>query len=255
MNKKILLSLLPVFAGALSLSAQNFNYNFDGTDSDAFAVGDQLSSGVNIIAQNSWVIGDIDGNGNLGAFTNGNYQRAVIFTPSDQTFNAGDTVTLNTRLKLASQSAFTGEKPILRVGLRSAFTNGTTDVGVEIFANSAFSFKINSADGSTRQVLSPTNEDFHDLSLSITKSETLNTFDVSAIWDENDAINYTIVNSSLYSVDRVFATLGGRNNNAVGTTGIWVDSFSASTVPEPSTYASIFGLMALAFVVSRRKRG
>tara|TARA_B110000483_G_scaffold8865_1_gene10524 strand:+ start:126 stop:914 length:789 start_codon:yes stop_codon:yes gene_type:complete len=253
--------LAAIFA-TLSLSAQNFTYNFDGTDNDAWVDGDGLNSGGGILAQASWVIDELDGD--LHAFTNGNYQKAIFFTPaSEDAFAIGDTVTLDTSLRLATKDWGTtgdliGEKALLRIGLRGDYTNATTDVGVEIFAHNLFKFKINDADGSTRLPFSPTNSDldFHDVSVAITKSETLNTFDVSATWDGGDATNYTIVNPSLYSVDRVFAVLGGRQNNAANTGGIWIDSFSASTsaVPEASTYASIFGLMALAFVVSRRKR-
>jgi len=253
--------LAAIFA-TLSLSAQNFTYNFDGTDNDAWVDGDGLNSGGGILAQASWVIDELDGD--LHAFTNGNYQKAIFFTPaSEDAFAIGDTVTLDTSLRLATKDWGTtgdliGEKALLRIGLRGDYTNATTDVGVEIFAHNLFKFKINDADGSTRLPFSPTNSDldFHDVSVAITKSETLNTFDVSATWDGGDATNYTIVDPSLYSVDRVFAVLGGRQNNAANTGGIWIDSFSASTsaVPEASTYASIFGLMALAFVVSRRKR-
>jgi|GEM_PF-1787154 len=253
--------LAAIFA-TLSLSAQNFTYNFDGTDNDAWVDGDGLNSGGGILAQASWVIDELDGD--LHAFTNGNYQKAIFFTPaSEDAFAIGDTVTLDTSLRLATKDWGTtgdliGEKALLRIGLRGDYTNATTDVGVEIFAHNLFKFKINDADGSTRLPFSPTNSDldFHDVSVAITKSETLNTFDVSATWDGGDATNYTIVNPSLYSVDRVFAVLGGRQNSAANTGGIWIDSFSASTsaVPEASTYASIFGLMALAFVVSRRKR-
>ncbi len=261
MKVKSSVFLAAIFA-TLSLSAQNFTYNFDGTDNDAWVDGDGLNSGGGILAQASWVIDELDGD--LHAFTNGNYQKAIFFTPaSEDAFAIGDTVTLDTSLRLATKDWGTtgdliGEKALLRIGLRGDYTNATTDVGVEIFAHNLFKFKINDADGSTRLPFSPTNSDldFHDVSVAITKSETLNTFDVSATWDGGDATNYTIVNPSLYSVDRVFAVLGGRQNNAANTGGIWIDSFSASTsaVPEASTYASIFGLMALAFVVSRRKR-
>lgn len=261
MKIKSSIFLAAIFA-TLSLSAQNFTYNFDGTDNDAWVDGDGLNSGGGILAQASWVIDELDGD--LHAFTNGNYQKAIFFTPaSEDAFAIGDTVTLDTSLRLATKDWGTtgdliGEKALLRIGLRGDYTNATTDVGVEIFAHNLFKFKINDADGSTRLPFSPTNSDldFHDVSVAITKSETLNTFDVSATWDGGDATNYTIVNPSLYSVDRVFAVLGGRQNNAANTGGIWIDSFSASTsaVPEASTYASIFGLMALAFVVSRRKR-
>ena len=244
---------LSTLLASLSLSAQNFTYNFDGTDSDAWENGDALNSGGGILAQVTWVMDELDGN--LHAFTDGSFQRAVFFTPNTETFSIGETVTLNTRLRLADLSAFTSEKSLLRIGLRSAYTNGTTDVGLELYSNPNFSFKISEAvSGATRSALTSSDESFHDLSIAITKTGTANTFDVSASWDGASAIDYNIVNSTLYSVDRVFAVMDSRANNASGTSGIWVDSFSATTVPEPSAYASIIGLMALAFVASRRKR-
>jgi hypothetical protein len=253
MSKKLILSLLSVFAGALTLSAQNYSYNFDGTDNDAWENGDALNSGGGILAQATWVMGELDGN--LHAFSDGNFQKAVFFTPNTETFSVGETVTLDTRLRLADLSAFTQEKSLLRIGLRSAYSNGTTDVGLELHSNPNFSFKISeAANAAARTALTPSDESFHDLSIAITKTGTANTFDVSASWDGGSAIDYSIVNSTLYSVDRVFAVMDSRSNNASGSGGIWVDSFSATTVPEPSTYASIFGLMALAFVASRRKR-
>lgn len=260
MNKKLVLSLLTVFAGALSLSAQDYTYNFDGTDSYAWVDGASLNnvnSNGNILAQNSWVIDDIDGNGTLHAFTNGDYQKAVFFGQNTDTFDVGDTVTLNTRVRLANLSAFTGYKSMLRIGLKGDFTNGTTEVGLELAANGNANqfFKLMEAGKTIRTDLTTTDESFHDLSIAITKSATTaDTFNVSGSWDGGSAINYTIVNASLYADNSVFAVLDSRLNSASGTTGIWIDSFSASTVPEPSTFASIFGLMALAFVVSRRKR-
>jgi hypothetical protein len=253
MKKEIFISSLSFLAGLLTLPAQNFSYNFDGTDNDAWQDGDALDSGAAILAQATWVIDELDGN--LHAFTNGSFQKAVFFTPNTETFDIGETLTLDTRLRLADLSAFTTEKSLLRIGLRSAYTNGTTDVGLELHSNPNFSFKISeAANGATRTALSPSDESFHDLSIAITKTGTADTFDVSASWDGGSAISYTIVNSTLYSVDRVFAVLDGRSNDASGSGGIWVDSFSSTVVPEPNAYASIFGLMALTFVVSRRKR-
>jgi hypothetical protein len=76
---------------------------------------------------------------------------------------------------------------------------------------------------------------------------------MSASFDGGDAINYTIVKSDLYAATNAYAVINTRAGPTTG--GILMDSFSVSSVPEPSAYASIFGLMALAFVVSRRKRG
>ena len=257
MSKKLVLSLLSVLVGALTLSAQNYSYNFDGTDNDAWEYGDALNSGGGILAQATWVMGDTngDGTGDIHAFSDGAFQKAVFFTPSEDTFGVGDTITLDTRLALANHGGFTGEKSILRVGLRDAYTNGTPLVGLDFHANQEFAFKQSSVTGSStsaRTALTKSDGNFHDLSVSITKTATTDTFDVTTSFDGVPSISYTLVNTDLYSVDRVFATLDSRASNQVG--GIWVDSFSATTVPEPSTYASIFGLMALAFVASRRKR-
>ena len=258
MSKKLILSLLSVFAGALTLSAQNYSYNFDGTDNDAWEDGDALNSGGGILAQATWIIDDTngDGTGDLHAFSDGGFQKAVFFTPSEDTFGIGDTLTLDTRLALADHGGFTGEKSVLRVGLRDAYTNGTPLLGVDFHANQQFAFKLSSVTGSStsaRTALTSSDGNFHDLSVSITKTATTDTFDVTTSFDGVPSISYTLVNSDLYSVDRVFATLDSRASNQVG--GIWVDSFSATTVPEPSTYVSIFGLIALAFVASRRNRG
>jgi len=264
MSKKIFLSLSLIFVAALTLSAQtNFVYNFDSTDSDTWSDGDSLNSGSGILAQSSWLIEDTngDGTGDLHAFSDGNggsngYQKALFFTPLTETFDVGETITLDTTLALANFGALTGEKGIFRVGLRDAYTNGTPLVGVDYFVSQLYASKIASVTGSTtsaRTALTRTDGNFHDLSVSITKTATTDTFDVTTSFDGVPSISYTLINSDLYSVDRVFATLDSRASNQVG--GIWVDSFSATTVPEPSTYASIFGLMALAFVASRRKRG
>lgn len=257
MSRKLILSLLALLAGALTLSAQNYSYNFDGTDNDAWVDGDALNSGGGILAQATWIIDDTngDGTGDLHAFSDGGFQKAVFFTPSEDTFGIGDTLTLDTRLALADHGGFTGEKSIFRVGLRDAYTNGTPLLGVDFHANQQFAFKLSSVTGSStsaRTALTSSDGNFHDLSVSITKTATTDTFDVTTSFDGVPSISYTLVNTDLYSVDRVFATLDSRASNQVG--GIWVDSFSATTVPEPSTYASIFGLMALAFVASRRKR-
>jgi hypothetical protein len=256
MKIKSLIYLSSIFA-SLSLSAQNFTYNFDGTDNDEWEYGDALNSGGGILAQATWVMGDTngDGTGDIHAFSGGAFQKAVFFTPSENTFGVGDTITLDTRLALADHGGFTGEKSILRVGLRDAYTNGTPLLGVDFHANQEFAFKLSSVTGSStsaRTALTKSDGNFHDLSLSITKTATTNIFDVTTSFDGVPSISYTLENSALYSVNRVFATLDSRASDQVG--GILVDSFSATTVPEPSAYASIFGLMALAFVASRRKR-
>ena len=267
MCKKIFLSLSLIFAAAITLSAQaNFTYDFDGNDTPAWADGDALNSGSGIFAQATWVIDDIDGNGTLHAFTDGAYQKAIFDTPNTETFDVGETITLDTRLRLADISAFTGQKSLLRIGLRSTYTNATTEVGLELSANPNANnkfFKINDVDNTgTRTNLTTTDESFHNLSIAITKSATTDQFDVSAIWDSVSTINYTISDPTLYSASRVFAVLDSRqnnvapvgNNNTLGTHGIWLDSFSSTVVPESSAFASIFGLMALACVASRRKR-
>ena len=215
-------------AGTLScISSEEsiFDYHFDDTDADAWEDGDSLSSGGDILAQNSWVIGNLDGH--LHAFSNGNYQQAVFFTPATFLFKKGDTLTLDTSFRVNDRDAWTGEKRILRVGFRNQYNKGSPDIGVEIFAHNLFSFKINDiSTSSTRIPIDDIDNQFHDLSLVITKSETLNTFDMSASWDGGKAIDYIVINAGIYSADIVYAVLGSRQNNAVGTTGIWIDSFS-----------------------------
>ena len=263
MSKKILLGLSLVFAAALTLSAQtNFVYNFDPTDSDAWSDGDSLNSGSGILAQSSWLIDDTngDGTGDLHAFSDGNggtagYQKAVFFTPVTETFDVGETITLDTTLALANFGALTGEKGVFRVGLRNAYTNGTPLVGVDYFVSQQYASKLASVTGSTtsaRTALTRTDGSFHDLSVSITKSATANTFDVTTSFDGVASTSYTLENSTLYSATTVHAAIDMRASHQTG--GLWLDSFSSTVVPESSAFASIFGLMALACVVSRRKR-
>ena len=257
MSKKLVLSLLLVFAAALTLPAQNISFDFDIAES--WTAGDPVNNGSGILAQSSFVMQDVavesdfpDNPSGLHAFSAGNYQNAVFFTPSEDTFDVGDSITIEASLALANRSAFTGEKNFARIGLRTAYTNGAPIVGIDLTANATWSLKISDMGDTVKTNVGSTDDLFHTYTTVITKTAVPNTFEMSASFDGGDAITYTVVNSALYAANNAYAAINTRAGPTTG--GILMDSFSVSSVPEPSTYASIIGLMALAFVVSRRKR-
>lgn len=261
MSKKLVLSLLSVFGVALTLPAQNISFDFDIAES--WTAGDPVNNGSGILAQSSFVMQDVAPNSDplladsfasgLHAFSAGNYQNAVFFTPSEDTFDVGDSITIEASLALADRSAFTGEKNFARIGLKTAYSNGAPIVGIDLTANKLWATKIHEIGGTDKTNVGSTDDLFHTYTTVITKTAVANTFEMSASFDGGDAINYTIVNSDLYAATNAYAVINTRAGPTTG--GILMDSFSVSTVPEPSAYASIFGLMALALVVSRRKRG
>tara|TARA_Y100000385_G_scaffold250117_1_gene271943 strand:- start:473 stop:1258 length:786 start_codon:yes stop_codon:yes gene_type:complete len=260
MLKKLVLSSLAVFAAALTLPAQNISFDFD--IAEQWTAGDPVNSGSGILAQSSFVMQDVaadpalpDNPSGLHAYSAGNFQNAVFFTPNTDTFDVGDSITIEASLALADRSAFTGEKNFARIGLRTSYTNGAPTVGIDLTANALWATKISEIGGTEKTNVGSTDDLFHTYTTVITKTAVENTFEMSASRDGGDTISYSIVNSALYAASNAYAAINTRAGPTTG--GILMDSFSVSTtsaVPEPSTYASIFGLIALAFVVSRRKR-
>ena len=259
MSKKLVLSLLLVFAAALTLPAQNISFDFD--IAEGWTAGDPVNNGSGILSQSSFVMQDVavesdfpDNPSGLHAFSAGNYQNAVFFTQPEDTFDVGDSITIEASLALANRDAFTGsEMNFARIGLKTAYDNGAPIVGIDLTANKLWATKIHEIGGTDKTNVGSTDDLFHTYTTIITKTAVANTFEMSASRDGGDAINYTIVNSDLYAATNAYAVINTRAGQNTG--GILMDSFSVSSVPEPSTYASIFGLMALACVVSRRKRG
>jgi hypothetical protein len=257
MRKKLFLGLLSVFAATLTLPAQNISFDFD--IAEQWTAGDPVNNGSGgILAQSTFVIQDVpvepDFPGNpsgLHAYSAGNYQNAVFFTQSEDTFDVGDSITIEASLALANRSAFTGEKNFARIGLKTAYSNGAPIVGIDLTANALWSLKISEMGGTDKTNVGSTDDLFHTYTTVITKTAVENTFAMSASFDGGDAISYSIVNSDLYAATNAYAVINTRQGSVTG--GILMDSFSVSTVPEPSAYASIFGLMALTFVLSRRK--
>jgi hypothetical protein len=258
MSKKLVLSLLLVFAAALTLPAQNISFDFD--IAEEWTAGDPVNNGSGILAQSSFVIQDVpvepDFPGNpsgLHAYSAGQFQNAVFFTQPEDTFDVGDSITIEASLALANRDGMTGsEMNFARIGLKTAYSNGAPIVGIDLTANKLWATKIHEIGGTDKTNVGSTDDLFHTYTTIITKTAVANTFEMSASRDGGDAINYTIVNSDLYAATNAYAVINTRAGQNTG--GILMDSFSVSSVPEPSAYASIFGLMALACVVSRRKR-
>lgn len=249
---KILISLISILGATLTLSAQNFNYNFDATDSDAWADGDGLNSGAAILAQAPWVIDSVGGN-LYASNTTANFNNAVFFTNAEDTFDVGETITLELSYKFADSTQINAATKMLRFGFKDAYTNGAPTVGMEINPT-ASDIRINAMNENVITVGAGDTQDglFHTYTTALTKTAVTNTFELSINFDNGTATSYTVVNSALYAASRVFPVLNTQLGANKG--GSLVDSFSSTVVPEPSAFAATFGIFALACVVARRKR-
>mgnify|MGYP005623805215 CR=1 FL=1 len=235
-------------AATITLSAQNFNYNFDATDSDAWQNGSLLNSGAAILAQAPWVITTVDSN--LYASNASGFNRAVFFTSNDDTFDVGETITLELSYKFADASQINTGTTMFRFGFKDTYANGTAAIGMDIDATPA-DIRIKGIGESNVTVGATQDGLFHTYTAAITKTAVANTFDLSISFDNVEAASYTVVNSALYGATRLFPVLDTQSGGGKG--GALVDSFSRTVVPESSVFAATFGILALACVVARRK--
>jgi len=248
--KKILITLVSIFGAALTLSAQNFSYNFDATDTDAWEDGDLLNSGAVILAQNPWVIDSVGGS--LYAYNATTFNRAVFFTTTDDTFDVGETITLELSYKFANASLINTGTTMFRFGLKDSYIIGTALVGMDINATPS-DIRVKGIGESDVTVGAGATQDglFHTYTAAITKTAVTNTFDLTISYDNIQAASYTVVNSALYTASRVFPVWDTQSG---GKGGSLIDSFSRTVVPESSAIAATFGIFALACVVARRSR-
>lgn len=245
---KKFITTIATCAATITLTAQNFNYNFDATDTDAWQNGDLLDSGAAILAQNPWVITTVDSN--LYASNAVSFNRAVFFTSNDDTFDVGETITLELSYKFADASLINTGTTMFRFGLKDTYSNGTAAIGMDINATPA-DIRISGLGESNVAVGTTQDGLFHTYTTAITKTAVANTFDLSISFDNVEAASYTIVNSALYGATKLFPVLDTQSGGGKG--GALVDSFSRTVVPESSAFAATFGILALACVVARRK--
>ena len=143
---------------------------------------------------------------------------------------------------------------MFRFGLKDTYSNGTAAIGMDINATPA-DIRISGLGESNVAVGTTQDGLFHTYTTAITKTAVANTFDLSISFDNVEAASYTIVNSALYGATKLFPVLDTQSGGNKG--GALVDSFSrtvAVPVPEPSAFAVMFGTLALAAAVARRKR-
>lgn len=247
---KKFITIFATCAATITLSAQNFNYNFDATDTDAWQNGNLLNSGAAILAQNPWVITTVDSN--LYASNAVDFNRAVFFTSNDDTFDVGETITLELSYKFADASLINTGTTMFRFGFKDTYENGTAAIGMDINATPA-DIRIKGINESNVTVGANATQDglFHTYTTAITKTAVANTFNLSISFDNVEAASYTVVNSTLYGATRLYPVLDTQSGGNKG--GALVDSFSSTVVPESSAFAVSFGILALACVVARRK--
>ena len=249
---KKFITIFATCAATITLSAQNFNYNFDATDTDAWQNGNLLNSGAAILAQNPWVITTVDSN--LYASNATTFNRAVFFTTTDDTFDIGETITLELSYKFANASLINTGTTMFRFGLKDTYENGTAAIGMDINATPA-DIRIKGIGESNVNVGAGATQDglFHTYTAAITKTAVANTFDLSISFDNTLAASYTVVDAALYTASRVFPVWDTQSG---GKGGSLIDSFSrtVAVVPESSAIAATFGIFALACVVARRSR-
>ena len=93
-------------------------------------------------------------------------------------------------------------------------------------------------------------------SVSLADASTVDWFAFDAVNDLNDnTVGVTIVNPDLTDIVSVGMTFDfGLDNNAHNANiGVRIDTFSATVIPEPGTYALLGGLLALGYVMVRRR--
>lgn len=246
---KKFITIFATCAATIALTAQDFNYNFDATDSDAWVDGNLLNSGSAILAQAPWVITTVDSN--LYASNSNSFNRAVFFTSNDDIFDVGETITLELSYKFADASLINTGTTMFRFGFKDTYTNGTAAIGMDINATPA-DIRIKGIGESNVTVGATQDGLFHTYTTAITKTAVANTFDLSISFDNVEAASYTVVNSALYAASNVYPVLDTQSGGGKG--GALVDSFSRTVIPEASAFATSFGILALACVVARRKR-
>jgi hypothetical protein len=248
-----LTTIIVACAAAVTLSAQTVSYDF--TSDEGWSEGATLNGTNNFIAQTQWVSNDVAGAGH--AFSGTDFTRAVLF--NNFTFNVGDSFTLVADLRFVNAASINSKTTMFQFGLTDTLSPGanTPKVGMSVRPASTpiYIDANNSVLGNEIQALASKDQDVHTYTTVITKSATLDTFDVSIDFDNGAAgTSFTIVDSALYAASDVYPIFGNWQANAKG--GIELNSFSSTftAIPEPSTFAAMFGMLALAGAAARRKR-
>ena len=254
---KRFVTLCATCAATITLSAQIVSYDF--TSVEGWSEGVTLNNTNNLLTQPQWVANDVDGAGYASSGTD--FTRAVLF--NNFTFGVGDSFTLVADLSMTNVAGNNSKATVFQFGLTDTLSPGGNMPKAGMSVRPAFTpifiDTVHSLIGTdSKQVTALANKDnnAHTYTTVITKSAVQDTFDVSIDFDTGTAsTSFTVVDSTLYSATTVYPIFGNFQASKVG--GTQLNSFSSTylaAVPEPSVFAVMFGTLALAVAVARRKR-
>jgi hypothetical protein len=253
---KKFITIIATCAFTAILGAQTVSYDF--TSDEGWSEGVTLSGTNNFTTQTQWVANDVAGSGY--ASSSADFTRAVLF--NSFTFGVGDSFTLVADLSMTNVAGNNSKATVFQFGITDTLSPGSNTPKAGMSVRPAFApifiDTVNSLIASDSQEVNALAKDnaSHIYTTVITKSAVQNTFDVSIDFENGTAgTSFTVVNSALYSASTVFPIFDNFEASKVG--GTQLNSFSSTylaAVPEPSAFAVMFGTLALAAAVARRKR-
>lgn len=254
---KKFITIIATCAFTAILGAQTVSYDF--TSDEGWSDGVTLSGTNNFNTQTQWVANDVAGSGY--ASSSADFTRAVLF--NSFTFGVGDSFTLVADLSMTNVAGNNSKATVFQFGITDTLSPGSNTPKAGMSVRPAFTpifiDTVNSLIASDSQqvnALAAKDNASHIYTTVITKSAVQDTFDVSIDFDNGTAgTSFTVVNSTLYSATTVFPIFDNFEASKVG--GTQLNSFSSTylaAVPEPSAFAMMFGTLALAAAVTRRKR-
>jgi len=253
---KKFITIIATCAFTAILGAQTVSYDF--TSDEGWSEGVTLNSTNNFNTQTQWVANDVAGSGY--ASSSADFTRAVLF--NSFTFGVGDSFTLVADLSMTNVAGNNSKATVFQFGITDTLSPGSNTPKAGMSVRPAFTpifiDTVNSLIASDSQqvsALAAKDNASHIYTTVITKSAVQDTFDVSIDFDNGTAgTSFTVVNSTLYSATTVFPIFDNYEASKVG--GTQLNSFSSTylaAVPEPSAFAMMFGTLALAAAVTRRK--
>jgi hypothetical protein len=244
-------------AATITLTAQTVSYDF--TSGEGWSEGVTLNGTNNFNTQTQWVANDVASAGY--ASSSADFTRAVLF--NSFTFGVGDSFTLVANLSMTNVDGNGSKATVFQFGLTDTLSPGSNTPKAGMSVRPAFLpifiDTVNSLIASDSQqvtALATKDNNAYTYTTVITKSAIEDLFDVSIDFENGTAsTSFTVVDSALYSATTVFPIFDNFDASKVG--GTQLNSFSSTylaAVPEPSAFAVMFGTLALAGAVARRKR-